>query len=129
MVKKKIRFKMCAQEKYHHLLLLLLAQKQKENILNKVCQIKTKRFVKMRKTTSRIFLQRRKKNKPKSFLFNSNCLFGNNLNREKKTKINLITKLTCPSASSKIVFLISLPVVNHFVVRNFKFVGGSTDIS
>jgi hypothetical protein len=38
-------------------------------------------------------------------------------------------KLTRPSESSKIVFLLSVPVVNHFVVRSFKFFGGSTDIS
>lgn len=37
--------------------------------------------------------------------------------------------LTRPSASSKIVFLVSVPVVNHFVVRNFRLVGGSTEIS
>ncbi len=85
-----------------------------------------------RKTTSRIFV-RNILHINKSiflFLFNSNNLLSNNLKRKsyllnKESNI----RLTRPSESSKIVFLLSLPVENHFVVRNFKFVGGSTEIS
>lgn len=64
-------------------------------------------------------------------LFDGDGFLGNNLERETESeKEDESPKpLTRPSESSRIVFLISLPVENHFVVRNFKFVGGSTEIS
>lgn len=94
----------------------------------KASWIKTS-FVKNEKTTSRR-LQRNKK-KTKNLLFYCNCLFGDDL-KQWITSFHhskIFQNLTRPSESSKIVFLLSVPVVNHFVVRNFKFVGGSTEIS
>ncbi len=90
-----------------------------------------------RKTTSRIFLRNILHINKSIFcfyLFNRNNLLGNDLEKKEKVFFLLLlnkekSSLTCPSESSKIVFLLSLPVVNHFVVRSFKFVGGSTEIS